>query len=61
MKKDTKIKSTNFSGKNDTVEILFSQLVGENSRANFRINMDENTYFRLYKNKELEKYLDDAE
>ena len=57
MTKETKIKMITFMGKG-VVEVQYTQLVGENSRGRFRIEISEDEYYDITKNHKLEQYFD---
>jgi len=59
MKKETKISATVFS--EFEVEIQYTQLVGENSRAKFKVCIPRDEYFRMYNHKKLIDYLENTD
>ena len=59
MKKETKISATVYSELE--VEIQYTQLVGENSRAKFKVCIPRSEYFRMYDHNQLVDYLENRD
>jgi len=57
MKKDTKIKMITFMGEG-VVEVQYTQLVGDNSRGKFRVDLSEKEYYNITKNHNIEQHFD---
>jgi hypothetical protein len=57
--KKIKIHSINYRSKGEDVDVYYSELVGENSRANMVKTLDRMLLHRLQKEDGLIKYLED--
>ena len=57
--KKTKIDSVIFSG--DEVEVNYTQLVGENSRARFKMVIPKFKYFLLYDHGKIIDYIEETD
>ncbi len=61
MKKETFVQMVDYGQKGDNVVVHYSQLVGVNSRGNFKITIDRMKHSRLQKEGTLIYYLENEQ